>query len=118
MGCVCHITRRAVQDYPSRRPFSNRFLTKFFADPLAFRPLQARTAIPISQSFGVHFFYRSFYLTCDLYLYPRSQHVREVGELSECEKCEFTPTLSRGGISSGLAFRSQISQRMLMHLST
>ncbi|KAH7924257.1 hypothetical protein BV22DRAFT_1035321 [Leucogyrophana mollusca] len=95
---TCHLVSGAVQEY-SRRAFSiNRHLSRFFADPLGFRSLQARTGTLISGSNALQFFDRTFYPRSDLDIYVHPGHVREVMEwLAEMEGYEFIPTNKQPG---------------------
>lgn len=57
----------------------HRLLGRFFADPLDFRSLQARTGTVISGSVALQFFSRAHYPSADLDLYLHMRHRKEVG---------------------------------------
>lgn len=63
---TCHIARQASIDYQSRAFDIHRHLTRFFADPVGFRVLQAQTGAVISGSNALQFFDRDIYPDSDL----------------------------------------------------
>ncbi|KAI0076957.1 hypothetical protein K474DRAFT_1707755 [Panus rudis PR-1116 ss-1] len=62
-----------------RRRFDiNKFLTRFFDDPLAFRSMQAETGALISGSMALQFLDRSFYPESDLDLYAEQKNSKQI----------------------------------------
>ncbi|TFY80351.1 hypothetical protein EWM64_g3658 [Hericium alpestre] len=69
----------ASKDAYFRRAYNvNRHLSRFFADPLAFRALQARTSTLVSGSSALQFLDRSYYAGSDLDTYVPYAHTRDV----------------------------------------
>lgn len=75
---TCRLAHTTVHDFIKRTFKINRFLLRFFTDPLAFRSLQARTRTLISGSSALQFLDRTFYPESDLDLYIPSVEVDEV----------------------------------------
>jgi len=75
---TCRLVHSIVNSYIKRSFNINRFLTRFFSDPVAFRSLQARTGTLISGSSALQFFDRTFYPESDLDLYVPKQSDRKV----------------------------------------
>lgn len=75
---ICRKVYHIVKSYIKRTFNINRFLTRFFPDPIAFRSLQARTGTLISGSSALQFLDRTFYPKSDLDLYMSTQVAEEV----------------------------------------
>ena len=71
----------------------NRHLRRFFANPLAFRSLQATTGTLISGSNALQFLNREVYSTSDLDLYTHPGYAQQIATwLIEQEEYRFLPT--------------------------
>jgi hypothetical protein len=93
VGRTCRRARDAVIIFSQSAYNINRHLSRFFADPVGFRSLQARTATLISGSNALQFLDRTFYPESDLDLYVHPGHAREVGEwLLKKEGYTFAPS--------------------------
>lgn len=75
----CKVVNYSNVDFERRAFNINTALKRFFANPLAFRSLQARTGSLISGSFALQFLNRTCYEGSDLDLYVHSGHTEEVG---------------------------------------
>ncbi|KIJ50912.1 hypothetical protein M422DRAFT_158739 [Sphaerobolus stellatus SS14] len=87
---TCRLARGAVKDY-SRRAYSINDLRRFFADPIGFRSLQARTGALISGSQALQFFERVRWPASDLDIYVWPETALEVAALIVKEGYEFRP---------------------------
>ncbi|KAI0075740.1 hypothetical protein K474DRAFT_1560967, partial [Panus rudis PR-1116 ss-1] len=76
---TCRRAHSAVDQYIQRNWNICRFLSRYFADPLGFRQLQAETGTLISGSSALQFFDRTFYPDSDLDLYVPMVYRIEVG---------------------------------------
>ncbi|RPD52704.1 hypothetical protein L226DRAFT_474018, partial [Lentinus tigrinus ALCF2SS1-7] len=76
---TCRLARQIVKDYMRVAFDINHRLRPFFADPQAFRSLQARTGTLISGSTALQFFDRTCYRDTGLDLFVHEAHRREVG---------------------------------------
>lgn len=77
---TCCRANVVVQSYVKRAFNINRFLLRFFSDPLAFRSLQARTGTLVSGSSALQFFDRTFYPDSDLDLYLSMEAIERVAQ--------------------------------------
>lgn len=77
---TCRISHFAVKDYVARTFNIARHFRRFFADPDAFRALQARTGAVVSGSNALQFLDRTVYTEADLDLYVSRKYVRDVCE--------------------------------------
>ncbi|OJA21065.1 hypothetical protein AZE42_06812 [Rhizopogon vesiculosus] len=91
-GRSCRAACAASKDFSHRAFNIHKHLSRFLADPLAFRSLQARTGTLIAGSNAVQFLDRTFYPNADMDLYVHPGHVREVLDyLVEREGYAFRP---------------------------
>lgn len=77
-GRTCRLVHFVVKGYIRRTFDINRFLTRFFLDPIAFRKVQARTGTLISGSSALQYLDRSSYPESDLDLYVPVQSVAQM----------------------------------------
>jgi hypothetical protein len=89
-GKTCKTARALVHDWTMRTFDINRHLSRFFADPRAFRALQARTGTLISGSNALQFLDRIVYEDADLDLYLSRGFELDVGRHLEREGYVFT----------------------------
>ena len=75
---TCRLIHALVHSFLKRTFNINRFLSRFFSDPIDFRSLQARTGTLISGSYALQFFDRTFYPESDLDLYVSYKSDTEV----------------------------------------
>lgn len=73
----------------------NHHLRDYFANPLSFRELQARTGLIISGSFAVQFLHRVTYPSSDLDLYVVTSSLVECGTYMLTEGYAFMPSPSQ-----------------------
>jgi hypothetical protein len=91
-GRINRVARLATSDYLQSALHINRFLARFFKDPLGFRSLQARTGLLISGSAALQFFDRSYWPESDLDLYAAPRTALQIGNwLMDEEGYEFRP---------------------------
>ena len=88
---TCRAANVAVKDYITRAFNVNRILTRYFADPMAFRHLQACTGTVISGSSVLQFFTRTFYPGSDLDIYVPMAWRVEVGQYLLEQGYRFAP---------------------------
>jgi hypothetical protein len=91
-GKTCKTARALVHDWTRRIFDINRHLSRFFADPRAFRALQARTGTLISGSNALQFLDRIVYEDADLDLYLSRGFELDVGRHLEREGYVFSPS--------------------------
>ncbi|KAI0061371.1 hypothetical protein BV25DRAFT_782845 [Artomyces pyxidatus] len=89
---TCKLALASVRGYMRRAYNINRHLLHWFADPAAFRALQARTATLISGSNALQFFDRTVYTTADLDLFTPREHMLEIAEWLIWVGYSFVPT--------------------------
>jgi hypothetical protein len=101
---VCRAAHAALTGYYCRAFNIDNHLHRFFADPIAFRQLQARTGTLISGSSALQFLDRTFYpdSDLDLYTFPDQTH-RVCSLLIEGEGYSLLPSSRNSGLSLGLA---------------
>ena len=92
---TCRPFYNIVCSYIKRVFNIDRILSRFFADPVAFRALQARTGTLISGSSALQFFARTFYPESDLDLYIHSNWLPDVVEWMVQEGYVFVPAEER-----------------------
>lgn len=81
-GRTCRLVHSIVKRYIKRAFDINRFLARFFPDPVAFRKVQARTGTLLSGSSALQYLDRSSYPESDLDLYvPAQSDVQMIGWL-------------------------------------
>lgn len=91
---TCRDAWYAEKEFKKRAFNINRHLQRFFANPKAFRSLQARTGTLISGSNALQFLDRTYYPESDLDLFVHPGHSREIGLwLMRHEGYVFTPSL-------------------------
>ncbi|TCD68624.1 hypothetical protein EIP91_010279 [Steccherinum ochraceum] len=88
---TCRLARTLIQAFMKRTFNINRFLERYFADPVAFRSLQARTGTLVSGSSALQFLARLFYPESDLDLYVQSACDKEVMDWLLQEGYVFVP---------------------------
>ncbi|KAF8550396.1 hypothetical protein OG21DRAFT_1514062, partial [Imleria badia] len=92
LALTCRASYLAVAEFKTRAFNINRHLSRYFADPIAFRCLQARTNTLVSGSNALQFLDRSFYPEADLDLYTHSGHSFEVAQfIVEAEGYHYAP---------------------------
>ena len=123
LQCTCKVISDALIAWKRAAYNINRFLERFFEDPVAFRVLQAQTNLLISGSSALQFMDRYvlsprsrfithpprhanptfsiFYKDSDLDLYVSSSHTREVVMFLRTQSYEFFPG-DRTGVSTEL----------------
>ncbi|KAH8092515.1 hypothetical protein BXZ70DRAFT_951211 [Cristinia sonorae] len=92
---TCKLVHSIVRSYIKRTFNINRFLSRFFTDPVSFRALQARTGTLISGSSALQFFDRTFYPKSDLDLYLQPFADREVAEWLFLDGFKFVPNATQ-----------------------
>jgi len=96
VALACRAAYVAVAAFKSRAFNINHHFSRYFADPLAFRSLQAKTNTLVSGSDALQFLDRTFYPSADLDLYTHPGHSLEVAHfLVESEGYKYVPRESQ-----------------------